>query len=102
MGFTRIEKTGGAIRVVESELDGSELNSYTLPSVNSITGRDISAKYTIANNANIIRNVWDNDIQSSINQEGATFADIQNASARYDIAPTRIASVPLPSSGALN
>ena len=92
MGFTRIEKTGGAIRVVESELDGSELNSYTLPSVNSITGRDISSKYTIANNANIIRNVWDNEAQSRLNQEGATFADIQNASARYDIAPTRIAS----------
>ena len=83
MGFTRIEKTGGAIRVVESELDGSELNSYILPSVNSITGRDISSKYTIANNANIIRNVWDNEAQSRLNQEGATFADIQNQQARY-------------------
>ena len=83
MGFTRIEKTGGAIRVVESELDGSELNSYTLPSVNSITGRDISAKYTIANNANIIRNVWDNEAQSRLNQAGATIDIYEAATYRY-------------------
>ena len=80
MGFTKIEKSGGAIRVIESDLEGNE-TSYIVPSGTSHIGRNASIKYTAAKESNAIRNVWDN--QSRATQEGFTFADIQNQPAKF-------------------
>jgi len=93
MGFTRIEKSGGAIRVIESDSDGVELSSSIIPSFNEMTGKDVSTKYIETRNRNEIGNIWNNESQSKVGQEGATFSDIQNdVAARYNIEPKRIAS----------
>ena len=79
MGFTRIEKTGGAIRVIESDLDGSELNSYTLPAANLITGKNVSAQYTASTNSNIIQNIFNNQPSPIPKQNiGGTFGPMSS------------------------
>ena len=92
MGFTRIEKSGSAIKVIESDIDGIELSSSVIPSFNEMIGKDVSAKYIETRNRNELGNIWNNEAQSRVDQEGFTFSDIQDVSARYNIEPTRTAS----------